>query len=188
MIAGHFGLAAAVKARRPLIPIWGLMLATQWLDVLFVPLVIAKVEGLGPVPGMTEGYGRVIIHADYTHSLLGALVLSAVLGLLLGRRWGRSSGMVIALVSFSHWMLDLFMHRADMPLLPGNAGGLPRLGFGLWRWPVASALAELALVVVGSVLYWQAAAKAAGPARARVVGLVCLLSGLVVLGLNLYGQ
>ena len=38
MIAGHFGLAAAVKAGRPAIPVWTLMLATAWLDVVFLPL------------------------------------------------------------------------------------------------------------------------------------------------------
>jgi hypothetical protein len=188
MIAGHFGLAAAVKARRPEIPTWSLMLATQWLDVLFIPLLIAKIEGLSPVPGMSEGYGRVIIHADYTHSLVGALVLSALLGAGLGVRWGRRSGLVLAAVSFSHWLLDLLMHRADMPILPGNAGSLPRLGFGLWRWPAASAMAELLLVVIGSVMYWRAAAAVGGPGKGRRVGLVCLLSGLVVLALNLAGQ
>jgi hypothetical protein len=188
VVAGHFGLAAAVKAHRPQIPTWSLMLATQWLDVLFVPLLMAKVETLSPIPGMSEGYGRVIIHADYTHSLLGALVLSALLGLVLGLRWGRQSGLVLAAVAFSHWILDLLMHRGDMPILPGNAGDLPRLGFGLWRWPVASAIAELILVVVGSLMYWRAAAAAAGPGPGRRVGLVCLLSGLAVLALNLAGQ
>lgn len=38
MIAGHFGFAAAVKAREPEAPLWALMLATQWLHVVFVPL------------------------------------------------------------------------------------------------------------------------------------------------------
>ena len=53
MIAGHFGLAAGVKSREPAVPLWALMLATQWLDVVFVPLVGAGVEGLAPVPGMS---------------------------------------------------------------------------------------------------------------------------------------
>lgn len=38
LIAGHFGFAAAVKAREPEAPLRALMLATQWLDVAFVPL------------------------------------------------------------------------------------------------------------------------------------------------------
>ena len=51
---------------------------------------------------------------------------------------------MLAAVVFSHWLLDLIVHRADLPILPGNAGDLPRLGFGLWKVPAASILVELA--------------------------------------------
>jgi hypothetical protein len=47
-------------------------------------------------------------------------------------------GIVIGLVAASHWLLDLIVHRADLPILPGNIGNLPRLGFGLWRYPLVS--------------------------------------------------
>jgi hypothetical protein len=98
---------------------------------------------------------------------------------------------VLGAVVFSHWVLDLPMHHADMPLLPGNAGHLPLLGFGLWRWPVASAVLELGLVLLGTFLYARAAAKVAGaPERARVryVTAMLLFSGLVTLGLNWFGM
>jgi membrane-bound metal-dependent hydrolase YbcI (DUF457 family) len=190
MIAGHFGFAAAVKSREPEVPLWGLMLATQWLDVLFVPLVVAGIEGFTPVPGMSEGYGRVIIHADYTHSLLGALVIAALYGGAFAVRRGKRVGVVLGAVVFSHWLLDLLMHRADMPLLPGGAGNFPRLGFGLWRLPALAGIVELVLVVVGSGLYWRAATRTAPPdrtKRAHLVGALSLASGIVVLGLNLLG-
>ena len=89
MIAGHFGFAAGVKAAEPQIPLWSLMLATAWLDVVFVPLFAANIEWIEPVPGTAGGYGNSIIHADYTHSLLGALVLSGVYGAAFLPRWGR---------------------------------------------------------------------------------------------------
>ena len=44
MITGHFGLAAAVKSAEKPVPLWALMLATVWLDVLFTPLFLAGVE------------------------------------------------------------------------------------------------------------------------------------------------
>ena len=44
MIAGHFGFAAAVKSREPETPLWALMLATVWLDVVFVPLYLSGIE------------------------------------------------------------------------------------------------------------------------------------------------
>ena len=101
--------------------------------------------------------GDPIIHADYTHSLLGALVLSALIGAFAWWRWGRRIGLLVGGVAFSHWILDLIMHRADMPLLPGNLGDLPLLGFGLWRVPVASIALEAVILLVGVFLYWRTA-------------------------------
>jgi hypothetical protein len=40
MIAGHFGLAAGVKGRERQVPLWALMLATVWLDLVFAPLQV----------------------------------------------------------------------------------------------------------------------------------------------------
>ena len=45
-------------------------------------------------------------------------VLSLIFGLIFGVRWGRRCAIVLALVSFSHWLLDLVVHRHDMPILP----------------------------------------------------------------------
>lgn len=186
MIAGHFGFAAAVKASAPRAPLWALMLACVWLDVVFVPLFVAGIETIVPLPGTIGGYGEGVIHADYTHSLLGALVISAVFALVAAVWWRRSVALVLGAVVFSHWLLDLPMHHADMPLLPGNAGNFPLLGFGLWRWPAVSALIEIALVLLGTFLYARAAARvdAAQRSRARYVTAALLVSGFVTLGLN----
>jgi len=189
MIAGHFGFAAAIKSREPATPLWALMLATVWLDIVFVPLFILKIETVTPAPGAHPAYGGGIIHADYTHSLVGAIVLSLLLGGVGGLVWGRRSGGLLGLVSFSHWLLDLIVHRADLPILPGNAGDLPRLGFGLWAQPGAAAVVELVLVVAGAVMYWQAARAAAREAGRRrilshVSGVLVLVFGLLVLWMD----
>jgi hypothetical protein len=52
-------------------------LATVWLDVIFVALFIAHRETVQPIH---KGYGGLIIHADYTHSIVGMLALSAAFG------------------------------------------------------------------------------------------------------------
>jgi hypothetical protein len=192
MIAGHFGFAAIVKSRERRVPLWALMLATVWLDIVFIPLFMAGIETLKPVPGLHGGYGENIIYADYTHSLIGALILSAVFGLMFGVRWGKRCAIVLAFVSFSHWLLDLIVHRHDMPLLPGNAGNLPRLGFGLWQFRTASIMAELLLVILGALLYWMAASTVTaeahrGRTRAIISALLILLCGLTVLALDVHG-
>ena len=189
MIAGHFGFAAMVKSRERRTPLWALMLATVWLDILFVPLFLTHIETMEFVPGTHSGYGNGIIHANYTHSLLGALVLSAILGAAFLWRWDRRSCVVIALVAFSHWVLDLFAHRADMPVLPGNAGHLVLFGFGLWRYPLVVAALECALVIAGAWLYWRAArsvtlAEGTGKGRADLVSILILIFGIAVLAMD----
>lgn len=151
MFAGHFGLAAAVKAKSPEVPLWALMLSTQLLDVVFVPLYLTGLETIEPAGG--SGYGESIIHADYSHSLTGALLLTLLAGLMAFRSWGKRGGLIVGATVFSHWLLDLLVHRADMPLLPGNLGHLPTLGLGLWQFPLVSMFVELLLIAVGFIMY-----------------------------------
>jgi hypothetical protein len=189
MIAGHFGFAAAAKSREPGTPLWVLMLATAWLDVVFVPLLLSGIETVQPAVEDHKGYGDLIIHADYTHSLVGMIVLSAVLGGAAALLWGRRSGVVVGLVAASHWVLDLLFHRADMPILPGDVGDLPRLGLGLWRTPAAASGIELVLVLAGAWLYWRAASRTArtegrgGRAALIAAGLIAVF-GVLILGMD----
>jgi membrane-bound metal-dependent hydrolase YbcI (DUF457 family) len=167
VIAGHFGLAAGVKSQERAVPLWALMLATSWLDVVFVPLYLMGVETMEKAPDATGAYGGGIIHANYTHSLLGAAILSVLFGWFFSRWWGERAGIVLGAVSFSHWVLDLIVHRGDLPILIGNVGHLPTFGFGLWRYPAVTAVIELAIVLVGSFLYWRAARDVTADGRLR---------------------
>ena len=192
MIAGHFGFAALAKSREPQVPAWSLMLATVWLDIVFIPLYATGIETLELIPGSHGMYGNAIIHADYTHSLLGALLISALYGLAFAPRWGRRNALVLGIVSFSHWVLDLLVHHADMPLLPANAGHLPTLGLGLWSHPPVVIAMELALVVAGAVLYGRAASRAAaaagrGGTLATINTWLIGLGGIAVLVVDVLG-
>ena len=188
MVTGHFGLAAGVKGAERCVPLWALMLATVWLDILFIPLYATGAETIDDAPGTDGGYGNVIIHADYTHSLVGALVIAAVTGWIATRWWGRRGGIVIGAVVLSHWILDLIVHRHDMPIFPGNLGDI-RVGFGLWKVEWAAILTEAAILLVGAFLYWRAATDAErrvgeAPRRANVVAALIVIVGLVVLVLD----
>jgi LexA-binding, inner membrane-associated putative hydrolase len=189
VITGHFGLAAGAKSVDRRAPLWSLMLATVWLDLVFIPLLLLNVETIDTPPG--GGYGTSVIHADYTHSLLGALVLSAAFGGVVWWRWDRRLGLLLAGVAFSHWVLDLIVHRGDMPILPGNAGDLPLLGFGLWKVPVATIVVEAALLLAGVFLYWRAARSAGsrrgGTVSPSIVVGALLASGVIVLIIDALG-
>ncbi|HEX9069659.1 MAG TPA: hypothetical protein VF807_12885 [Ktedonobacterales bacterium] len=190
MFSGHFGVAAGIKAidvltgrapraeteaRRPDVPLWALMLSTQLLDVFFALLLIPKVESFG---GAT-GYGQGWIHAYYSHSLVGALLIALAAGALASRWWGRHGGLLVGGTVFSHWLLDLIVHRPDLPLLPGNLGNLPFLGFGLWNAPAISIALEATLVVGGAALYLASAIARTGTPPQAGRGQAWLASGVM---------
>jgi hypothetical protein len=62
--------------------------------------------------------------------------------MLAKRFWGKRGGRIVAGLVFSHWVLDLLVHRADLPTMPGNLGWLPYLGFGIWEHPSISIVLE----------------------------------------------
>lgn len=190
MLAGHFGVAGIVKAWRPGIPMAALLVATQLPDLVFLPLSLAGLEAMEAAEPGLSGYGSLLITAEYSHSLVGNLFLAALVGLLvhlfLRQRWGRDAGLVLGAVVFSHWLLDLLVHRPDLPVLPSDAGTFPLLGLGLWETPAASAVAEGALVLAGVVLYaWRTLRDQ--PSRVRAwsysAGIALLLVGSFVLDL-----
>lgn len=182
MTPGHFGLAAGAKKWAPQLPLWALFVSTYLLDIMFLLFWILGLEGLSPLdPGHPNAYGGVLIHADYTHSLLGAGLIAALAGRLAARRWGARSGFMLAGVTFSHWILDLIVHRPDLPVLPGNFGNLPQLGFGLWEYPLVSASIELVLVIGGAILYLQSSIRRAASKRRAVAASLVTGSLLVLL-------
>lgn len=151
MFAGHFGIAAAVKVKAKDIPLWALLISTQLLDLVFMLFAIFGLETIGnPIDG---GRGN-IIHAEYSHSVLGALILSIISALLGARFWGRNNGIVIGIVTFSHWVIDFIVHVPDLPLLPGNFGNFPYMGLGLWQFTTWSIFIEVFILILGAVLYF----------------------------------
>ena len=48
----------------------------------------------------------------------------------------------------SHWLLDLFAHRPDLPIFPGG----PRVGLGLWNFPAAAIALEAILLALWALV------------------------------------
>ena len=162
MLAGHYALAAIVKSRQTQLPLWALMLATMLLDLVFLVLYFAGIEKMVPVAGTRGYYGDMVgAYIDWSHSLVSALIISVIAGIVTMIFWGRRNGVIIGAVVFSHWLLDFMVHRADLAILPGNANDLPRVGLGLWQWSWIVAVIELVMVLVAAYMYYHAAMQSA---------------------------
>ena len=154
MFAGHYGVSFAVKSAERRLPLWLLFLAVQFVDVLwgvFVPLGIEKVR---IVPGITASNPLDLYYMPYTHSLVAALAWSGFAFLCAkvfgsaSLRAGRSA-LFLALAVLSHWLLDLLVHRPDLPLYDDAN----KVGLGLWNFPAPALLLEAAVLFGGMGLY-----------------------------------
>lgn len=155
MFMGHYGVSFAVKSADQRIPLWLLFIAGQFLDVLWGPLVLAGVEKVRIVPGITASLPLDLYYIPYTHSLVAAVAWSGVAalgyGLVTRRALTKSLGPAIwvGAAAFSHWILDLVVHRPDLSLY----ADAHKMGFGLWNYPIPALLLETAFLAAGLALY-----------------------------------
>lgn len=155
MFIGHYGVSFAAKATDKRLPLWLLFIAVQWLDVVWSGLVMLDVEKLRIVQGLSEGSSLDLYYMPYTHGLLGAIALSLALGAVVAlffRDRRTAAGAVLAGAVFSHWLLDLVVHLEDLPLL----GDSYKVGFGLWQHVWISFPLEIAILVMGAIIYSRA--------------------------------
>ena len=148
MYAGHFGAAVVLRAKERDAPFWGILIGVGFLDLLFGPFVLLGIERVTVTPGVSPGFS--LDYIDWSHSLLMSVVWSVLFAAMFVKRGMRIAG-VMALAVFSHFLLDLPMHPADLALWPGSS---IRIGFGLWHsLPTGWWFVELLVIVAGCAYY-----------------------------------
>ena len=156
MFIGHYGVSFAAKRWAPKLSLGWLFLAVQVLDLLFASFVLVGVEKMAIVPGFTAYNPYDLFFMPYSHSLVGALAWSVLFGLvtlaLVGRK-GAVAAAAIGVAVFSHWLFDVPMHTADMPLA-GNQS--TKIGLGLWHHRELSLAAELVALWAGALIWLRA--------------------------------
>lgn len=179
MFIGHYGPSFAIKALDTRLPLWLLFLAVQLVDIVWAALVLAGVEHVRIVPGITATNPLDLYYMPYTHSLIAALVWAAAAGAAWrigpGVRGRRAAVLLLALAVFSHWLLDLLVHRPDLPLYDDTL----KVGLGLWDFPALAFALEAGLLFGGMYFYLRVTRPAA---RGGAPGLVAF--GLVMLALQ----
>ncbi len=153
---GHLAIAFAAKPIASKAPLWTLLVASEALDLLCFGFMAVGIEKVG-VTRTTIAEGIKIItpgSIPWSHGLFMSLVWSALAAGIayLVFRDHRASG-VLALVVFSHWVLDLFVHLPDLPLL---FSGSPQVGLGLWATGpglILSVILEVVLLAGGIAIY-----------------------------------
>jgi hypothetical protein len=155
MFVGHHGVGLAGRATIPHISLGTWFLSVQFLDLLWPIFLLLGWEHVRIAPGITRLTPLDFYDYPITHSLIGALGWSVVFGLgylFLGRPGPpsrRRGAVLLAAGVFSHWFLDLLVHRPDLPILPDG----PYVGLGLWNVPTLALPLEAGLYALGAALY-----------------------------------
>lgn len=183
MFVGHYGPSFVIKAGEKSIPLWLLFVAVQFIDVLWGVFVLVGIERVRIVPGITATSPLDLYYMPYTHSLVAAALWAGVVGI--GYRLVRRSGKIAAAVLvgaavFSHWILDLIVHRPDLALYDDTA----KVGFGIWNYPALAFSLEVGMLFIGIILYLRSVRPLAG-VRYRVIlfaVVMLLIQGWVFFG------
>jgi len=176
MFVGHYGVAFAVKTERNKIPLWVLFVAVQLLDFLWAPFVLLGIEKVRFIPGITATNALDLYYMPYTHSLVGALFWSAVAFAIYKIGWrniaSNSAALLVGFAVFSHWLLDLIVHRPDLPIYDDTL----KVGFGLWNHRGIEFALEIGILLVGAVVYLKR-----NGAIARKIGIIIFVATLVLI-------
>lgn len=151
MFIGHFGVGFAAKRLAPRVSLGTLLLAAQFIDLLWPTFLLLGWERVRIEPGATAANPLVFEYYPISHSLLAVVGWAVLLGAAawLLRRDTRAAAVIGALV-LSHWLLDALVHTPDLPLAPGGAA---RIGLGLWNYPLIELAIELVVLAVGVLVY-----------------------------------
>ena len=183
MYIGHFALGFAAKKVAPKPSLGTLFLATQFLDLLWPLLLLLGWEQVLIEPGNTAVTPLNFTHYPISHGFLSALIWGVLIG---GIYWvvkkDLKTGLWLGLLVVSHWVLDLFTHRPDLPLLPGLD---IKVGLGLWNSLLGTLLVEGGLFAVGVYLYATSTQAKNKTGRWALWGLVAFFI-ITYLG-NLFG-
>lgn len=189
MFIGHYGVALGLKKADKTISLGLLFLAVQAVDILWTVLVLLGIEKVEISPGVTAANPLDFTYYPFTHSLLMSAVWAGAAYLLFrilpSKAGGQKSktALILGIAVLSHFLLDLVVHRPDLPLAFGTHS--PKLGLGLWNYPAVAYVLESAILLAGLWIYLKSTAATGklGKYGIPVFALLLLVANL----LNLFG-
>ena len=158
MFIGHYSAAVAMRVFNPSGPKLGaLFLAAQAVDFGFFGLSLLGIEKSAHNANLTGIMPIDLYYMPFTHSLIPGTLMWALAGALMAACMapkGHKSAFAwgVGLVVASHWFIDVLVHRPDL----GVIWETPKVGFGLWNYPISAMALELTCLAIPVALYaWK---------------------------------
>jgi hypothetical protein len=151
MFIGHFGVAMAAKKWAPRTSLAVLLLAAELVDVAWPILLIAGVEHVRIMAGLTPVTPLDFQDYPWTHSLLMGAAWAVAFAVIyfVAKRY-LAGAVACGVLVVSHWVLDYIVHIKDLPLAPWSEA---KQGLALWNSRVETVTVELPIFIVGALVY-----------------------------------
>lgn len=183
MFLGHFGAGLAAKAIDQKPSLGTYFMAAQFIDLIWPVFLIFGIERVSIDPGNTVVTPLNFIYYPFTHSLAGvlfwALTFSLVYYLIKHRK---KAAILMAVLVFSHWVLDLLVHKPDLPIIGGSG---PKLGIGAWNSLILTLVLEFSILGIGTYLYIKTTRNSTRKGLILLLSLVIFL--IFVYTMNIFG-
>ncbi|MCR8656630.1 hypothetical protein [Paenibacillus endoradicis] len=181
MFIGHYSVSFISKKYEPQIPLWVLFLAVQFVDIIWSLFIFTGIEK-ATISHEASGSPLNLIYMPYTHSLLGAIFWSGIAFLIIKyipilKNRSFKKAIIVSLAVFSHWLLDVIVHSADLPLWLNNY----KIGLGLYDHAFISFSLEVILLLIGFLFY---VAVTSGKKKVGVYGLYIFMIVIILFGIN----
>jgi hypothetical protein len=151
---GHFGVALAAKKVAPRTSLGTLVMAAQFVDLLWPVFLLLGVERVIIAPGTTAVTPLDFIFYPFSHSLLADLGWACLFaGIYKTVKRDSRGAACLWFVLISHWLLDALSHLPDLPLYPGSS---TYVGLGLWNSRAWTIILECAIFAFGARIYAKA--------------------------------
>ncbi|CAF1442825.1 unnamed protein product [Adineta steineri] len=147
MYAGHFAAVFLLYSYDSTVNSFLLTFGVVFIDIIMGILAYFSVEGFKCNPN-GDGHG-IELHIPISHSLLSSLCFSCLWGCLNSKHFG-----ILFVSSFSHFVLDWFVHNLDLELYPFSNFFVGGIGLSS-KYPRVAYYFELLLCIFSCILFIQ---------------------------------
>ncbi|TAL43484.1 MAG: hypothetical protein EPN92_10155 [Chitinophagaceae bacterium] len=179
MFLGHYALGLAAKKIDSKPSLGTMLMAAQFIDLLWPLFLIFGIESVKIEPGNTSFTPLNFTHYPWSHSLLATVCWALLFGVVYYIfSKNRKGALLLAVLVISHWLLDYITHRPDLPL---TFSGDEKFGLGMWNNKILTLATEGIAFVLGVFIYLRTTKPVGKKGRLLIWSFIILISAIYIM-------
>jgi hypothetical protein len=157
------------------------LLAAQFIDLLWPILLLLGLESVKIESGNTTVTPLNFISYPISHSMYSVLIWGILFGIVYYLVKNNLRGSILlGLLVFSHWLLDLLTHRPDLQIFPWSDY---KVGLGLWNSFTGTVIVECLIFIIGVFIFYRVSRPKSKSRRILFWSLVTFLCAVYIMNL-----